>query len=65
MKPLLASPAVAGFPITSFSRGTPLAAIWNKAVLGQVFEDVVKRFAQVVYSLAPSVKMPFRGGVRI
>jgi hypothetical protein len=54
MKPLLASLDVAGLPITSLERGTPLAAIWKRAVWGQVLEDVVRRFAHVVYSEAPS-----------
>ena len=54
MKPLLASLAVAGFPITIFDRGTPLAAIWKTEDPGQVLEDVVRRLAQVVYSDAPS-----------
>ena len=42
--------------MTIFESGTPLAAIWKTAVLGQVEEEVVKRLAQVVYSLAPSAK---------
>lgn len=54
MKPLLASLAVAGLPITSLERGTPLAAIWKRAVCGHVLEDVVSKLAQVVYSDAPS-----------
>lgn len=54
MNPLLASPAVAGFPMTSFESGTPLFAIWNRADCGQVFEEVVRSPAQVVYSLEPS-----------
>lgn len=55
MNPLAASLAVAGFPITSLLNGTPLAAISNKAVSGQVLDDVVSKLAQVVYSLAPSI----------
>lgn len=54
MNPLLASPEVAGFPMTIFERGTPLAAIWKTAELGQVPEDVLRRLLQVVYSLVPS-----------
>lgn len=54
MNPLLASPAVAGFPITSLERGTPLAAIWKRADFGHVLEEVVRRPAQDVYSLDPS-----------
>ncbi len=51
---MLASPVVAGFPITSFESGTPPAAIWKSAVWGHVLEDVVSKLAQVVYSLDPS-----------
>lgn len=54
MKPLLASLAVAGLPITILLIGTPLEAIWKTAVFGHVVEDVVRRFAHVVYSDAPS-----------
>ena len=54
MYPLLASLVVAGLPMTSLDKGTPLAAIWKRAVFGQVLEDVVKRPLQVVYSLVPS-----------
>lgn len=56
MKPLLASPDVAGFPITSLDRGMPLAEIWKSADLGQVLDEVVKSPAHVVYSLLPSVQ---------
>lgn len=52
--PLAASPALAGFPMTSLFKGTPLAEIWKRADSGQVLEDVVSRPAQVVYSLTPS-----------
>ena len=55
MKPLLASPVPEGFPMTILLSGTPLAAIWKTAVCGQVLDEVVRRFAHVVYSLAPSV----------
>lgn len=55
MKPLLASLAVPGLPITSLSRDTPDAAIWKRAELGHVLEEVVRRPAQVVYSLVPSI----------
>lgn len=54
MNPLLASPEVAGFPMTSLLKGTPDAAIWNRAVFGQVELELVSRPAQVVYSLVPS-----------
>lgn len=56
MKPLLASDAIAGLPMTSLLRDTPLAAIWKRAVWGQVLDEVVKRPAQVVYSVVPSEK---------
>lgn len=49
--------------MTSLLSGTPLAAIWNRAVLGQVLEDVVSRLAQVVYSLAPSGQTYQFGGM--
>ncbi len=39
----------------------PEAAIWNRAELGQVLEDVVRSPAQVVYSLVPSEKNHFSG----
>ena len=55
MKPLLASPEVAGLPITSLSRVTPEAAIWKRAELGHVLEDAVRRPLQVVYSEVPSM----------
>ena len=51
--PLLASEAVAGFPMTSLSRVTPLAAIWNKADSGHWLEEAVRRPEQVVYSVDP------------
>ena len=54
MYPLLASPVLAGFPMTSLLSGTPEAAIWNKAVFGQVELDAVSKLAQVVYSDVPS-----------
>lgn len=54
MNPLLASLEVAGLPITILLIGTPLAAIWKTAVCGHVLEDVLRRFAHVVYSDAPS-----------
>lgn len=56
MNPLLASPELAGLPITSLLSEIPDAAIWNRAVWGQVLEDAVRRPLQVVYSLVPSVK---------
>lgn len=56
MYPLLASAVVAGFPITSLLRETPLAEIWKSAVSGQTDEDAVRRPEQVVYSDVPSVK---------
>lgn len=59
MKPELASPEFAGLPITSLLRGTPDAAIWKSAVCGQVLLELVSRFAQVVYSLVPSVLQIF------
>ena len=55
MKPLLASPEVAGLPITSLSSVTPEAAIWKRAELGHVLEDAVRRPLQVVYSEVPSM----------
>ena len=54
MYPLLASPVVPGFPITSLSRSTPLAAIWKSALSGQDDDDEVRRPEQVVYSVVPS-----------
>jgi hypothetical protein len=56
INPLLAALVVAGFPITSLESGTPLAAIWKRAVFGQVVDEVVRRLAHVVYSVAPSVE---------
>lgn len=56
MYPLDASAAVAGLPMTSLSRETPLAAISKSAVLGQVEEELVSRPAQVVYSVVPSIE---------
>lgn len=53
--PLLASEVVAGLPMTSLLNGTPDAAIWNRAVCGQVELEVVRRPEQVVYSVVPSV----------
>lgn len=53
MNPLVASLGVAGFPMTSFDTGTPLAAIWKSALW---VEDDVRRLLQVVYSVVPSVK---------
>ncbi len=55
MYPLVASLLVAGFPMTSLLDGTPDAAIWNRAVWGQVELDAVSRPEQVVYSEVPSV----------
>ena len=55
MEPLFASPA-AGLPMTSLFSGTPDAAIWKRALLGQVELEAVSRLAQVVYSLVPSVR---------
>jgi hypothetical protein len=52
----LASDAVAGFPMTSLFSLTPEAAMWNRAELGQVLEDVSRRPLHVVYSDVPSVK---------
>lgn len=40
--------------MTSLSRDTPAAAIWKRAVLGQVEEELVRRPEQVVYSEVPS-----------
>lgn len=54
MKPELASPEFAGFPMTSLLSGTPLAAIWKSALWGQVLEELVRRPEQVVYSEVPS-----------
>jgi len=53
MYPLPASAAVAGFPMTSLFKGTPFAAIWNRADSGHWDEDVVRSPAQVVYSVTP------------
>jgi len=55
MYPLEACAEVAGFPITSLSRETPLADIWNSADSGQVVDEVYRRPLQVVYSVVPSV----------
>lgn len=55
MYPLLASEVVAGFPITNLSGLTPFAAIWKRALSGQVGVEVVSRPEHVVYSEAPSV----------
>jgi hypothetical protein len=57
MYPLVASVVVAGLPMTSLSRDTPLAAIWNKADSGQVDEDVLMRPSHVVYSVVPSYEV--------
>lgn len=57
MYPLLASPVVAGFPITSLESGIPDAAIWKSAEFGQVLDDVVNSPAHVVYSFVPSVDL--------
>lgn len=54
MYPVLASPLLAGFPITSLLAGTPEAMIWKSADLGYIEVDVVSRPAQVVYSVEPS-----------
>lgn len=54
MKPLFASPAAAGFPMTILERGIPDEAISKTDDLGQVLEDVLSRLLQVVYSLDPS-----------
>ena len=54
MNPLLASPVLAGFPMTSLLNGSPEAAIWKRAVSGQVELDAVRSPAQVVYSEVPS-----------
>ena len=55
MNPSIAKPPAAGLPMTSFDKGTPaLELIWNNAELGQVLEDVLRRFAHVVYSDIPS-----------
>lgn len=56
MYPLLASPVVAGLPMTSLLKGTPDAAIWNSAEFGQVLEEVVSNPVHVVYSLVPSAQ---------
>lgn len=40
--------------MTSLLNGTPDAAIWNSADLGQVELEVVSRPEQVVYSVDPS-----------
>lgn len=55
MYPLLASEVVAGLPMTSLLNGTPDAAIWKRAVCGQVELEVVRRPEQVVYSVVPSL----------
>lgn len=55
MYPLLASEVVAGFPIKSLFKLTPLAAIWKRAVSGQADDEAVRRPAHVVYSEVPSV----------
>ena len=52
--PLSASEGLAGFPMTSLLNGTPLAAIWKRADWGALFEDVMSKFSQVVYSFGPS-----------
>lgn len=54
MKPLLASGAVAGLPMTSLFNGTPAAAISKREDLGFLEDDVVIRPSQVLYSVAPS-----------
>lgn len=56
MKPLVASPDVAGFPMTIFESGTPLAAIWKTELPGHCEDEVVNKPAQVVYSDDPSKK---------
>lgn len=54
IKPLVASLAAAGFPMTSLFMGTPEDAISKTDVLGQVLDDWVSKPAQVVYSCVPS-----------
>jgi len=54
INPLSASEEVAGFPMTSLLNGTPFAAIWKRADWGNLFEDVLSRLSQVVYSFLPS-----------
>jgi len=54
MNPSLASPDVAGLPMTSLERGTPLAAIWKRDDWGQVLDEAVSRPEHVVYSVEPS-----------
>lgn len=54
MYPLLACAEVAGLPITSLFRETPLLAIWKSADCGQAVEEVYRRPSQVVYSVVPS-----------
>ena len=54
MYPFLASEDEAGFVINSLLRDTPFAAIWKRAVWGQVADDVSRRLEQVVYSEDPS-----------
>ena len=56
MKPLFASPAPAGLPITSLSSATPLPAISKTELLGQAEDEALRRLSQVVYSPAPSAK---------
>lgn len=57
INPLLASPVVAGFPITSLSREIPDAAIWNRADSGQVLDELVSSPPHVVYSDVPSIEI--------
>ena len=56
MYPLPASADVAGLPITSLSRGTPLAEIWKSALSGHCKLEAIRRPEQVVYSVVPSRK---------
>lgn len=60
-KPLTASAAVAGLPITILFSETPFAASWKTAVFGQTLEDEVRSPSQVVYSEVPSVSTCQRG----
>jgi hypothetical protein len=55
MYPLVACAEVAGFPITSLFRETPLAAIWKRADCGQAVDEVYRRPLHVVYSVVPSL----------
>lgn len=53
MNPSPASPAVAGFPMTSLFSDRPALAIWNNAEFGKSPPDVFNRLSHVEY--VPSV----------